>query len=44
MFETEHGPSGFEGKGGGADEVNIVERRKKLWMADDLRKPHAGRT
>ena len=28
MFETEHGPSGFEGKGGGADEVNIVERGK----------------
>ncbi|HKX82953.1 MAG TPA: PQQ-dependent sugar dehydrogenase [Pyrinomonadaceae bacterium] len=28
MFQTEHGPSGFEGKGGGADEVNIVERAK----------------
>jgi aldose sugar dehydrogenase len=28
MFQTEHGPSGFEGKGGGADEVNIVERGK----------------
>ena len=28
MFETEHGPSGFEGRGGGADEVNIVERGK----------------
>ena len=28
MFETEHGPTGFEGKGGGADEVNIVERGK----------------
>lgn len=25
MFQTEHGPSGFEGKGGGADEVNFVE-------------------
>ncbi len=24
-FETEHGPSGFEGKGGGGDEVNILE-------------------
>jgi glucose/arabinose dehydrogenase len=24
MFQTEHGPSGFEGRGGGADEVNIV--------------------
>lgn len=28
MFETEHGPSGFEGRGGGADELNIVERGK----------------
>ena len=28
MFETEHGPTGFEGKGDGADEVNIVERGK----------------
>ena len=28
MFQTEHGPSGFEGKGGGADEVNIVEKGK----------------
>lgn len=28
MFETEHGPSGFEGRGGGADEVNIIERGK----------------
>lgn len=28
MFQTEHGPSGFEGKGGGADEVNIVEAGK----------------
>lgn len=28
IFETEHGPSGFEGRGGGADEVNIVERGK----------------
>jgi glucose/arabinose dehydrogenase len=27
MFETEHGPSGFDGPGGG-DEVNIVERGK----------------
>lgn len=25
MFQTEHGPSIFEGKGGGADEVNVVE-------------------
>jgi glucose/arabinose dehydrogenase len=28
MFETEHGPSGFENRGGGADEVNIVEAGK----------------
>jgi len=28
LFETEHGPSGFEGKGGGGDEVNIIERAK----------------
>jgi glucose/arabinose dehydrogenase len=27
MFQTEHGPSGFDGAGGG-DEVNIVERGK----------------
>lgn len=27
MFQTEHGPSGFDGPGGG-DEVNIVERGK----------------
>jgi glucose/arabinose dehydrogenase len=27
MFQTEHGPSGFDG-GQGADEVNIVERGK----------------
>ncbi len=28
MFQTEHGPSGFEGRGGGADELNIVEAGK----------------
>jgi len=28
VFETEHGPSGFEGKGGGGDEVNIIEKGK----------------
>ena len=28
VFETEHGPSGFEGKGGGGDEVNILEAGK----------------
>jgi glucose/arabinose dehydrogenase len=27
LFETEHGPSGFDGPGGG-DEVNIIERAK----------------
>lgn len=26
LFETEHGPSSFEGKGSGGDEVNIIER------------------
>lgn len=30
MFQTEHGPSFFEGKGSGGDEVNIVERGKNL--------------
>ncbi len=34
MFQTEHGPSGFEGKGGGADEVNIVERGKNYGWAE----------
>lgn len=28
IFQTEHGPSQFEGRGGGADEVNIVEAGK----------------
>ena len=28
MFQTSHGPSFFEGKGGGGDEVNIVEAGK----------------
>ena len=28
MYQTEHGPSSFEGKGSGGDEVNIVERGK----------------
>jgi glucose/arabinose dehydrogenase len=28
LLETEHGPSGFEGKGGGGDEVNIIDRGK----------------
>jgi len=30
MFQTEHGPSTFEGKGSGGDEVNIVERASNL--------------
>lgn len=34
MFQTEHGPSGFEGKGGGADEVNIVEVGKNYGWAE----------
>ena len=28
LFETEHGPSMFEGKGSGGDEVNIIEKGK----------------
>jgi len=32
MFQTEHGPSGFDGPGGG-DEVNIVERGKNYGWA-----------
>src|SRR5437868_8342976 len=31
-FETEHGPSSFEGKGSGGDEVNILEAEKNyVW-------------
>ncbi len=33
MFQTEHGPSGFDGPGGG-DEVNIVERGKNYGWAE----------
>ncbi len=34
MFQTEHGPSYFEGKGGGGDEVNIVEKGKNYGWAE----------
>jgi glucose/arabinose dehydrogenase len=30
MFQTEHGPSSFEGKGSGGDEFNLVESGKNL--------------
>lgn len=42
MFQTEHGPSGFDGEGGG-DEVNIVERGKNYgWPIIDHTKTQAG--
>ena len=34
MFQTEHGPSFFEGKGSGGDEVNIVERGQNLGWSE----------
>jgi len=34
MFQTEHGPSMFELKGSGGDEVNIVERGKNLGWSE----------
>jgi len=34
MFQTSHGPSYFEGRGGGADEVNIVEKGKNYGWAE----------
>jgi glucose/arabinose dehydrogenase len=34
MFQTEHGPSFFEGKGSGGDEVNIVERGNNYGWAE----------
>lgn len=41
-FETEHGPSGFDGPGGG-DEVNIVERGKNYgWPIIHHRQTHQG--
>jgi glucose/arabinose dehydrogenase len=42
LFETEHGPSGFDG-GTGGDEVNIVERGKNYgWPAIMHHQTHAG--
>ncbi|MGI8884590.1 MAG: PQQ-dependent sugar dehydrogenase, partial [Pyrinomonadaceae bacterium] len=42
MFQTEHGPSGFDGPGGG-DEVNIVERGKNYgWNLIHHRETRAG--
>jgi glucose/arabinose dehydrogenase len=42
LFETEHGPSGFDGPGGG-DEVNIVERGKNYgWPVIHHRATQAG--
>src|SRR5204862_1011223 len=42
MFQTEHGPSGFDGPGGG-DEVNIVERGKNYgWPAINKSKSREG--
>ena len=42
LFETEHGPSGFDGPGGG-DEVNIVERGKNYgWPVIHHRAAHEG--
>lgn len=42
MFQTEHGPSGFDGPGGG-DEVNIVEKGKNYgWPVIHHRETHSG--
>lgn len=42
LFETEHGPSGFDGPGGG-DEVNILERGKNYgWPTIHHRDTRAG--
>ena len=42
LFETEHGPSGFDGPGGG-DEVNILEKGKNYgWPVIHHRASHEG--
>jgi glucose/arabinose dehydrogenase len=42
LFETEHGPSGFDGPGGG-DEVNIVEKGKNYgWPVIHHTQTHSG--
>jgi aldose sugar dehydrogenase len=42
LFETEHGPSGFDGPGGG-DEVNIIDRGKNYgWPVIHHRATQAG--
>jgi aldose sugar dehydrogenase len=42
LWETEHGPSGFDGPGGG-DEVNIIERGKNYgWPVIHHRAAHEG--
>ncbi|MGI8469776.1 MAG: PQQ-dependent sugar dehydrogenase [Pyrinomonadaceae bacterium] len=42
MFETEHGPSGFDGPGGG-DEVNIIEKGKNYgWNVIHHKQTHEG--
>ncbi len=42
MFQTEHGPSGFDGPGGG-DEVNVVERGKNYgWPLIHHKETRAG--
>jgi glucose/arabinose dehydrogenase len=42
MFQTEHGPSGFDGPGGG-DEVNIVEKGKNYgWPVIHHKESRAG--
>src|SRR5687767_853196 len=42
LFETEHGPSGFDGPGGG-DEVNIIDRGKNYgWPVIHHRQKRAG--